>query len=150
MPEDASAGPRHLLGWKEYVRFVDWPLRRVKAKIDTGARTSALGVLSYDLHEGPDGFTATLRLACDPKQPDHIKEVVTPVLKMVVVCNSSGLRERRPLVETTLRLGPITKRVRLTITNRAGMRFRLILGRSALEGDFVVDVTKTYLMRRIV
>ena len=33
--------PRHVLGWKEFVRFVDWPLRRVKAKIDTGARTSA-------------------------------------------------------------------------------------------------------------
>jgi hypothetical protein len=148
-PEDANAGPRHLLGWKEYVGFVDWPLRRIKAKIDTGARTSALDVLSYELHESPGGMLTTLRLALDPRHADRTQEIVTPVLKMVVVCNSSGMREQRPLVETTLRFGPVTKRVRLTITNRAGMRFRMILGRKALEGDFVVDVAEKYLLRRI-
>jgi hypothetical protein len=144
-------GPPYVVGWKEYVGFVDWPLRRVRAKIDTGARTSALDVLSYELREGGSegGLTATLRLALDPKRSDRIQEVVTPVLKMVVVCNSSGMREQRPLVETTLRLGPVAKKVRLTITNRAGMRFRMILGRKALEGDFVVDVARKYLMRRV-
>jgi hypothetical protein len=146
---DVSEGPRHVVGWKEYVGFVDWPLRRIKAKIDTGARTSALDVLSYELHEGPDGLLTKLRLALDRRQPDRIQEVVTPVLKLVVVCNSSGMREQRPLVETTLQLGPVTKRVRLSITNRAGMRFRMILGRKALEGDFVVDVARKYLMRRV-
>ena len=142
-------GRPHVLGWKEYVGFVDWPLRRIKAKIDTGARTSALDVLSYELHEGEGGMTTTLRLALDPRQREQIQEVVTPVLKMVVVCNSGGMRELRPLVETTLRLGPVVKKVKLTITNRAGMRFRLILGRKALEGDFVVDVARKYLMRRV-
>lgn len=146
---DDTDGHPHVLGWKEYVGFVDWPLRRIKAKIDTGARTSALDVLSYELHEGPDGMTTTLRLALDPRHPEQIQEVMTPVLKMVVVCNSGGMRELRPLVETTLRLGPVVKKVKLTITNRAGMRFRLILGRKALEGDFVVDVARKYLMRRV-
>jgi hypothetical protein len=140
--------PRHVLGWKEFVRFVDWPLRRVKAKIDTGARTSALDVLSYQLHERPSGLMTTLRLALDPRHADCVQEVVTPVLKMVVVCNSGGMREQRPLVETTLRLGAVTKLVRLTITNRASMRFRMILGRKALEGDFLVDVGEKYLLRR--
>jgi hypothetical protein len=154
---DVPHGPPYVVGWKEYVGFVDWPLRRVRAKIDTGARTSALDVLSYELHEGAGagegedqgGLTATLRLALDSKRRDRIQEVVTPVLKMVVVSNSNGMREQRPLVETTLRLGPVTKKVRLTITNRAGMRFRMILGRKALEGDFVVDVARKYLMRRV-
>ena len=90
----------------------------------------------------------TLRLALDPQHADCVQEVVTPVLKMVVVCNSSGMREQRPLVETTLRLGTVTKLVRLTITNRANMRFRMILGRKALEGDFLVDVGEKYLLRR--
>src|SRR5271163_3430927 len=106
--------PRQVLGWKEAVRFVDWPIRRVKAKIDTGARTSALDVLSYQLYESPGGLMATLRLALDPRHADCVQEVVTPVLKMVVVCNSSGMREHRPLGETTLRLGAVTKLVRLT------------------------------------
>ena len=139
-----------LLGWKEYVAFVDWPLRRVKAKIDTGARTSALDALSYELHEDPKaGLTATLRLALDPRNPERVDQVVTPVLRMIVVSNSNGMREQRPLVETTLRLGTVTKRVQLTITNRAGMRFRMILGRKALEGDFVVDVAQKYLLRKV-
>src|SRR5712692_5668347 len=101
---DVSHGPPYVIGWKEYVAFVAWPLRRVRAKIDTGARTSALDVLSYELREGEGGLLATLRLALDPRRNDRIDEVVTPVLKMVVVCNSSGMREQRALVETTLRL----------------------------------------------
>jgi hypothetical protein len=141
--------PLHLIGWKEQVDFVDWGLRRVKAKIDTGARTSALGVLSYELHEeASGGKIATIRLALDRRHPDCVKEIVTAVVKMVVVSNSNGMREQRPLVETTLRLGPITKRVRLTITNRSGLRFPMILGRKLLEGDFVVDVAQKYLLRR--
>jgi hypothetical protein len=137
-----------VIGWKEYVGFADWSLGRVKAKIDTGARTSALDVLSYELHAADGGLTATLRLALNPRRPDDVRQIVVPVLQMVVVCNSSGMREQRPLVETTLKLGPVTKRVRLTITNRAGMRFRMILGRKALEDDFVVDVARKYLLKR--
>ena len=89
-----------------------------------------------------------MRLSLDPRRPDKINQLTVPVLKMLVVSNSGGMREQRPLVETTLRLGPVVKRVRLTITNRSGMRFRMILGRKALEGDFVVDVSKKYLMRK--
>jgi hypothetical protein len=141
-----ATGP-HRIGWREYVDFVDWRLRRFKTKIDTGARTSALGVLSYELREEATGDkTAVLRLALNRRHPERVKVIVTPVLKMIVVCNSGGTREQRPLVETTLRLGPVTKRVRLTITNRSGMRFGLILGRKALEGDFLVDVAGQYLL----
>jgi hypothetical protein len=138
-----------VIGWLEHVDFVDWGLRRVKAKIDTGARTSALGVMSYELRDEPTGTkTASFRLALDRRHPERIKDIVAPVVRMVIVCNSSGMREQRPLVETSLRIGSITKRVRLTITNRAGMRFGMIVGRKALEGDFMVDVAKKYLLKR--
>jgi hypothetical protein len=70
------------------------------------------------------------------------------VLGTVVVANSSGMRELRPLIEANLQVGPVTKRVRLTVTNRAGMRFPMILGRKALEGDFVVDVSRKYLLKK--
>jgi hypothetical protein len=66
----------------------------------------------------------------------------------LVVSNSSGMREQRPLIETTLRIGPVTKRVRLTVTNRSCMRFGMILGRKALEGDFTVDVARKYVLTR--
>jgi hypothetical protein len=140
---------QYLLGWKEYVEFVDWGQHRVKAKIDTGARTSALGVVSYELRENAAGGTiAFLRVALDRRHPERITEIAAPVMKLVRVRNSSGVREQRPLLETRLRLGPVTKLVRLTVTNRSQMRFGMILGRKALEGDFVVDVAKKYMLKK--
>jgi hypothetical protein len=137
-----------VIGWKEYVDFVAWGIRRVKVKIDTGARTSALDVTSYDLREVQgQGLVAELRLALNRRHPMRLTTVRAPVLEMVVITNSSGIREQRPLIETELRLGPVTKRVQLTITNRAGMRFRMILGRKAIEGDFTVDVSRKYLLK---
>lgn len=134
------------IGWKEYLDFEEWKIHRVKVKIDTGARTSAIDVASYELHETEQGLVAELRLGLSG--PERLLRVCTPVLKMVVVRNSSGLREQRPLIETLIRLGPIRKRVRLTVTNRAGMRFRMILGRKALEDDFIVDVSRKYVLRK--
>ena len=138
-----------VVGWKEQVDFPDWAMRRVKVKIDTGARTSALDVISYELRSVPgQGMIAELRLALNRQRPDRVKIVEVPVLGMVVVSNSSGMREQRPLIETTIRLGNVTKRIRLTVTNRHSMRFPVILGRKALEGDFLVDVSRKYLLRK--
>ena len=135
------------IGWKEYLDFPDWGVRRVKVKIDTGARTSALDVVSYDLRQTEAGLVADLRLALRRKHPERVTAVSAPVLKFVTVRSSTGIWERRPLIETVVRLGPVTKRVRLTVANRSRMLFRMIVGRKALEGDFVVDVSKKYLLR---
>ena len=145
--QPANGGHPLVIGWKEYVAFPEWGIRSVKVKIDTGARTSALDVVRYELREGDaQELVAQLHLALDPKNPQRLTVVQAPVLRMVVVSKSSVIREQRPLIEATIRLGPVTKRVRLTITNRSGMRFRMILGRKALEGDFVVDVSQKYLL----
>jgi hypothetical protein len=145
---ESSIGNLLLIGWKEYVDFPDWGLRQVKVKIDTGARTSALGVVSYELHQTDGGgVVARLRLAPYRKRPDKVTVVEVSVLGMVVVSNTGGTREERPLLETTVRLGPVSKRIQVTITNRGNMRFPMILGRKALEGDFVVDVSRKYLLR---
>jgi hypothetical protein len=149
MTDDGPPGSRPLLiGWKERLDFPDWGIRRVKAKVDTGARTSALGAVSYDLyHADAVGLCIRLRLALHRKRPHELHTVEAPVLQMVVVRNSSAMPEQRPLIETDIILGPVRKRVRLTVTNRTGMLFRVILGRTALADDFLVDVSKKYLLR---
>jgi hypothetical protein len=150
-PDDAPAPLSSLLliGWKEYVDFPDWNLRRIKAKIDTGARTSALDVTSYDLAEvAGAGLVARLRLALHRRRPGRLISIEVPVLRTIVVANSSGMREQRPLIEANVRLGSVNRRIRLTVTNRAGMRFRMILGREALSGQFLVDVSQKYLLRQ--
>jgi hypothetical protein len=138
-----------VLGWKERIDFPDWGLRRVRVKIDTGARTSALGAVYYELRDLPDqGRVADVVLALDRKNPERRVTVRVPVLATVVVTNSSGQREQRPLVEARVRLGPLTKTIRLTVTNRCQMRFPVILGRQALAGDCVVDVNRKYALRK--
>jgi hypothetical protein len=138
-----------LIGWKEYVALPDWGIRRLKAKIDTGARTSAVDAAGFELRETPAGLIAVLRLHLSHRQPGRELTVQAPVLRMVGVRNTSGRRESRPLIETTLDLGPLRKRIQLTVARRLGMRFRLILGRKALEGDFAVDVSQKYLCKRM-
>jgi hypothetical protein len=137
------------IGWKEYVELPEWGLRRVRAKADTGARTSVLDVAGYELLDVPGGGrVARLRLALSRKHPERVTVVEAPVLGLIAVKNTGGMPEVRPLLETTLRLGPVCKRIRLTVTNRSHMRFRMLLGRLALAGDFVVDVSAKYLLRR--
>jgi hypothetical protein len=138
-----------VIGWQEAVDFPEWHLRNVRVKVDTGARTSALDVISYQLRQvAGQGLMAELRLALYRKRPERIKVLEVPVLRMVVVCNSSGMREQRPLIETTMRLGPVSKRVQLTVTNRFNMRFPVILGRKALAGDFLVDANRRRVLRK--
>ena len=141
--------PPLLIGWKERLDFPAWGVRRVKAKVDTGARTSALDAASYELyHAKGGGLWVRLRLSLLRRHSGEPLVVEVPVLRMVVVRNSGGQHEQRPLIEAEVVLGPVRKRVLLTVTNRAGMRFRVILGRLALAGDFVVDVSKKYLLGR--
>src|SRR3954462_3128706 len=105
-----------LIGWKEYVAFPEWGIERVKVKVDTGARTSAVGAISYELREVEGrGLVARLQLALRRKHSGRLTQVEVPVLRMVVVRNSGGMPEQRPLIETTLQLGPISKRILLTV-----------------------------------
>lgn len=136
------------IGWKEYLHFTEWDLRRIRVKIDTGARSSALDVVRYELIETAEGrMMATLYLALDRRHPGRFTRIHTPVLRTVTVRNTSGQSEERPLVETAVRIGPVHKRIRITITNRSCMRYRMILGREALAPDFLVDVSRKYLLK---
>jgi hypothetical protein len=141
------SGPLRI-GWKERLDFPEWGLRRVRVKVDTGARTSALDAVGYDLVEGEGGLVARLRLALRRGRRGRLREVETPVVCMTAVRNTIGIREHRPVVEALVRLGPVERRIRLTVASRAGMCYPMILGREALAGAFVVDVSRKYLLGR--
>jgi hypothetical protein len=137
-----------LIGRKEYLDFPEWGVRHVRAKVDTGAFRSVLDVDGYELRPADDGVTvARMRLVLNRRQPERFILVETPVLRTVFVCNTGGLRQERPLIEALVRLGPVEKRIRLTIANRDGLRYRMLLGREALAGSFIVDVRAKYLLR---
>ena len=137
-----------LIGWKEYVEFPDWGLRKVRAKVDTGAHTSALDTQKYELRQIADGSLRARLLLRVRSRKARPRTIDVPVLGFVLVRSSNGAREKRPLIETTLSLGGVQKRVRFTLACRTTMRFRVLLGRTALAPEFLVDVSQQYLQHR--
>jgi hypothetical protein len=150
VPVSPDSGGLEVVGWKEYLTLPELGIGRLKAKIDTGARTSSLHVESFtSLETLPDGTeVAEVTIAPDRRRPERTVVARVTVLGRVRVTDSGGHREVRPVIETEIVLGPVRKRIRVTLTNRSGMLFRMILGRKALEGDFAVDASRKYLHRR--
>lgn len=138
------------IGWKEYLDLPEMGIFRLKAKVDTGARTSALHVDSLTVVETlPDGTEiAEVEIGIDRRRPERRVATRVAILGRLRVKDSGGHPELRPYIETELVLGPVRKRIRLTLTDRSGMLFRMILARKALEGDFLVDTSRKYLLRR--
>ncbi len=146
MAENSSA--HVLIGWKEYVEFPEWGLRHVRAKVDTGARTSALDTKRYELHKAADGSLRARLVLRMRSVKKRVRIIDVPVLGFVEVRSSNGAHEKRPLVETSLSLGGVVKKVRFTLACRTAMRFRVLLGRTALAPEFFVDVSRQYLQHR--
>jgi hypothetical protein len=149
---DREAAGEILIGWKEYLDLPDFGIHRLKAKIDTGARTSTLHVDAVTvvdrLATGEEVAELDLGGGVDPANPARRLTVRAFIVDRVLVTDSGGHPEERPLVETTLVLGPVRKPILLTLTDRSAMLFRMILGRTALAGDFRVDVARKYVLRR--
>jgi hypothetical protein len=138
------------IGWKEYLDLPALGVFRMKAKMDTGARTSTLHVDSLRVLEIlPDGSERVeIDLHPDRRRPDWRVRTEARVVRRMRVVDSGGHPEVRPVIATELVLGPVRKTILVTLTDRSGMLFRMILGRKALEGDFRVDVAAKYLLRQ--
>lgn len=132
-----------IIGWSEYVDFPEWGITGIKAKVDTGARTSALHV--EDLQH-LDNARVLFHVACSRRPPFQLKEVEADALKWSRVRSSSGHYNERCFVRTRIRIGYIEKDVELSLVSREKMLFRMLLGRKALEHDFWVDVSRRALL----
>lgn len=138
-----SERKKHLIGWTELVAFPDWEVPRVQAKIDTGARTSALHVENLR-RIGPD--RVAFDMIVGRRRNRRSFPVEADVVKWAPVKSSSGEQTERPFVRTTIRIGPVVKEVEVSLVSREKMLFRMLLGRKALEGDFLVDVGRRRLL----
>jgi hypothetical protein len=132
------------LGWREWLALPELGIDIIKAKVDTGARTSALHAFFIDPYRkaGRD----RLRFGVHTHQKDRETAVIctADLLDQREVSDSGGHREQRFVIETELQIGGLHKRIELTLTNRDNMLFRMLLGRTALQGDFLVDVSLSY------
>lgn len=126
-----------LLGWSEPVEFLDWKIN-LRAKVDTGARTSALHVEDLEVI-GPD--RVRFQVVLNRNASHRRVHVEAPVLKWARVRSSTGHYSRRCFVRTTVRIAGVEKEIDLSLVSRETMIFRMLIGRTALERDFVVDVS---------
>jgi hypothetical protein len=136
--------PERVLGWREWTGLPDFGVRAIKAKLDTGARTSALhafGIRSF-VRDGID----MVRFEIHPIQRSSAAsvEVVVPMIDRRVVRNSGGGAEDRPVIETTLQIAEELWPIELTLTRRDEMGFRMLLGREALRDRAVVDAGSSF------
>jgi hypothetical protein len=135
-----------ILGWREWIGFPDLGIEQIKAKLDTGARTSCLHAFRLEPFER--GGALWLRFDIHPSQTDNktVLQCEAPVRDQRIVRDSGGHEELRYVLETTMTIGGLRKAIEVTLTDRDTMKFRVLLGRTALQGSFAVDPSRSYLV----
>ena len=133
------------IGWREWISLPNLGIMQIKAKIDTGACSSALHAFNIKIFEEND--KQRVRFKVHPVQRDTINTVIAEadLLEWREVRNSGGKAELRPVIVTAVELMGKQWPIELTLTNRDAMGFRMLLGRQAIKGRFLIDCEKSYL-----
>ena len=134
-----------VIGWREWVGFPSLGIPQIKAKVDTGARTSCLHAFLVEPFER-DGMP-WVRFDIHPSQRSDSAAVrcEAPVLDKRVVRDSGGHEELRFVIEAAVSIGECTHTIEVTLTDRDSMKFRVLLGRTAINGNYMVDPSRSYL-----
>lgn len=140
---------RYILGWEEWVSLPELGLPAIKAKVDTGARTSALHAYFVEpvQIEGVD----MVRFGVHPiPRRDDVEIICTARIKdRREVTSSNGERENRFVIETPIRIGEREWPIEITLTNRNAMAYRMLIGRQAITDDILVDPASSFRQPRL-
>ncbi len=132
-----------LIGWRELVSLSQFKLINIKAKIDTGAKTSALHAENIEyinikgkkyvrfVVEQEDGTSVTIK---------------SPLIEERDIKSSTGHKTRRPVVKTKIQMGKDIFEIEITLINRDLMGFKMLIGRDALGGHYLINPAKSYLL----
>ena len=145
MSDDTTKSEQDCLGWREWVHLPDLGIRWVKAKTDSGARTSALHAFDIEIFEREG--REFVRFKVHPRQHNDVEtiEAEAELIDQRHVRSSHGKRTFRPVIRTTLEVRGQSFPIELTLVCRRRMKFRMLLGREALRNRFVVDTGRSYL-----
>ena len=134
------------IGWREWLDLPDLNVHAIKAKIDTGARSSALH--AFDIETFVVNGRSLVRFVVHPYQKDSEYSISAEaeLLEWREVRNSGGQVQSRPVISTLVHLGGLSWPIELTLTNRDVMGFRMLLGRQAVQRRFLVNPGRSFLL----
>jgi ribosomal protein S6--L-glutamate ligase len=138
-----------ILGWEEWVTLPELGLGAVKAKVDTGARTSALHAFYVEPFTATGVRMVRFRVHPLPRRDDVAIECMAPLIGRREVKSSNGEREQRYVIETPVRIGEREWRIEVTLANRNMMNYRMLLGRQGIPRDGLVDPNASFLQPKL-
>lgn len=138
-----------ILGWREWVALPELGLPAIKAKIDTGAKTSALH--AFQIQPMKRGGKDWVRFSIHPLQYelDLVRECEASLLDFREVTDSGGHREDRYVIETKIQINESSYPIEITLTARENMRFRMLLGRQGIQEHMLVNASESFLTKRL-
>ena len=137
------------VGWREWVSLPELGLPGIKAKVDTGARTSAIHAFDIEpfCHSNGTDWVAFSVLPIQ-REPAIVRRCKAPLVDLRNVTDSGGHAEQRFCISSQLIVGPVTRTVEITLAQRNDMLFRMLLGRTTLKPDIVVNPHLSYTLGR--
>ena len=143
-----NRGSKITLGWREWAGLPTLDIDQIKVKVDTGAKNSALH--AYNLSLIKKNEEDWICFDIHPNQKDNLikKSCKAKLIGRRWVTNSGGTREKRFVIETPIRIGDREWQIIVTLSNRDEMGFRMLVGRSAIRGRYVVDPGRSFCCKR--
>ena len=138
------SAPPFIVGWLEWLALPELGLPAIKAKVDTGARTSALHAFLIEPFGSPEAPMVRFGVHPIPGRLDIAVVASAPIVSRREVTSSNGERETRCFIRTPVRLGGREWEIEVGLTNRESMSYRMLLGRQAIRDDMMVDVATAY------
>jgi ribosomal protein S6--L-glutamate ligase len=141
--------PRPLIGKKEWCALPELGLPALKARIDSGARTSALH--AFNLTTEKDGDEQWVSFDIHPIQKNRkiTRQCTARIVDERSIKSSSGHAEKRIVIATPLTLGADTWEIEVTLTNRDQMGHRMLIGRQAMQNRVLIDPAGAYMTKQI-
>ena len=144
----ATAHDLTLVGWREWLALPELGIPVLRAKLDTGARSSSLHVERWELFDRGGVRWVRFELRPGSRKGKREQRLEAPVIDTRAVTDSSGNRAVRPFIRTRVRLGEATWPIEINLTNRKGMLFPMLLGRTAMAGRFMVEPARSFVLPR--
>ena len=135
---------KKIVGWREWISIPGLHVSRIKAKLDTGARTSSLHAFDLETLEIKGKQWVKFKVHPYQRNDKIIRRCLAPIFDYRWVKSSSGHREKRFVILTELHIFDDHWPIELTLTNRDEMGFRMLLGRTAMHKHLIVDSSRSY------